>query len=228
MVGSVKKGATMDKSYAQSGDKIEKYVTELFNPQDTFLLEIVRRAAREGLPPIHVSPLDGLHLEVLTRAIGAKKAVEIGTLAGYSGVRIARGLAPQGRLYTFEFSDHRARVARKSFEKAGLSKKVEILVGPAVNNLKKIESKGPFDLVFIDADKESYPHYLEWAARNLRVGGVFLGDNSFAKGKISDSKTKEANVKALQKFNHIAATNKRFKSTILPTGEGLTFGVKVK
>ncbi len=218
----------MPKSYSGSNVKIEKYVTKLFKPQDAVLLEIVRRAAKEGLPPIHVSPTDGLHLEVITRAIGAKKAVEIGTLAGYSGINIVRGLAHPGKLYTFEFSDHHARVARKSFEKAGLSKRVEIFVGPALKNLKVIEAKGPFDLVFIDADKEGYPGYLDWAAKNLRVGGVVLGDNTFAWGKIDDSRTKEPNVRALQKFNRVAATSKRFRSTILPTGEGLTFGVKIR
>jgi caffeoyl-CoA O-methyltransferase len=218
----------MTKSYSRSDRKLDKYFNELFKPQDSVLLEILKRAKKEGLPPIHVSPIDGLHLEVITRAIGAEKAVEIGTLAGYSGVNIARGLGSKGKLFTFEFSDHYSRVARKSFEKAGLSKKVEIFVGPALKNLKQIESEGPFDLVFIDADKEGYPGYLDWAAKNLRVGGVVLGDNTLAWGKINHSLTKEPNVRAIQKFNRIAATSKRFRSTILPTGEGLTFGVKIR
>jgi caffeoyl-CoA O-methyltransferase len=218
----------MAKAFAQSAPKIEKYVTELFKPQDTILFEIVKRAAQESLPPIHVAPMDGLYLEIITRAVGARKAVEIGTLAGYSGVSIARGLGSRGKLYTFEFSGHHAQVAEKSFKKAGLSQRVEIFVGPALDNLKKIESQGPFDLVFIDADKENYPAYLEWVIQNLRVGGIFLGDNTFAWGKISEDKSKDSKVKALRKFNHIAATHPRFRSTILPTGEGLTLGVKIK
>jgi caffeoyl-CoA O-methyltransferase len=216
------------KKFGFTPPQIDKYVTELFKPQDTILFEIVQRAARESLPPIHVSALDGRYLEIITLAVGARKAVEIGTLAGYSGVSIARGLAPKGKLFTFEFSDHHAKVAEKSFKKAGLSSKVEIFVGPALDNLPKIESQGPFDLVFIDADKGNYPAYLEWSIRNLRVGGIFLGDNTFAWGKISDSKSKDTNVKALREFNRIAATHPRFRSTILPTGEGLTIGVKIK
>ncbi len=218
----------MAKTFAQSNKSVEKYASDLFKPQDSVLLEIIKRAAREGLPPIHVAPMDGLHLEVITRSIGAKKAVEIGTLAGYSGVCISRGLAPQGKLYTFEYSDNHARVSAESFKKAGVEKKVEIFTGPALANLKKIESKGPFDLVFIDADKPNYPDYLQWAAKNLKIGGIFLGDNTFAWGHIAEAQTTDPGVKALRQFNQIAATNQRFRSTILPTGEGLTMGVKVR
>lgn len=218
----------MKKTFAQSSAAIEAYATALFKPQDKVLREIIRRATAAGLPPIQVSPMDGLHLEILTRAAGAKKALEIGTLAGYSGVCIARGLARGGRLTTLEFSGKHAGVAAESFRRAGLSKNVTIVVGPALESLRKLEAGGPYDLVFIDADKENYPAYLAWAARHLRVGGIFLADNTFAWGEIVDSKSADPKVRALRRTNRLAAQSPRFRSTILPTGEGLSFGVKVR
>ena len=223
----------MDKSYAAAAqDKITHYVTDLFKPEDPLLTDVRKTAATAGLPDIHVGRMDGLHLEVLVRAIGARKAVEIGTLAGYSGVCIARGMGPQGKLYTFEYEPKHADVARQTFKKAGLSEQIEIFVGPAIQNLSKIEAHGPFDLVFIDADKTSYPAYLKWAADHLRVGGVVLGDNTFAWGGIADehfdNAEEEASVRALQAFNREAACGGRFRSTLLPTGEGLTLGVKIR
>lgn len=223
----------MDKSFAAEGhDKISKYVTDLFKPEDRLLAEVRQRAEAAGLPAIHVGRMDGLHLEVLTRAFGARKAVEIGTLAGYSGVCLARGMGPEGKLYTFEFEPKHAELARETFKKAGVANQVELFVGPALQNLSKIESQGPFDLVFVDADKVSYPQYLTWAANHLRVGGVVLGDNTFAWGGIAedvfDDAEEEAAVRALQAFNRESAQGGRFRSTILPTGEGLTIAVKVR
>jgi caffeoyl-CoA O-methyltransferase len=221
------------KTFAASNDeKLANYLEATFHPEDETLRQVVESSKKAGLPEIQVGDMDGLHLEVLARAIGAKKIVEIGTLGGYSGVHLARALPKDGKLYTFEMSPAHAEVARKSFELAGASSKVEILVGPALANLSKITQHGPFDLVFIDADKVSYPKYLEWAAENLRVGGAVLGDNTFAWGMIADEKfedaSDEAAVRALREFNDRVANSGRFKGTILPTGEGLTLGVKIR
>ena len=110
--------------------------------------------------------------------------------------------------------------------------RVQIFVGAALDNLPKIKSEGPFDLVFIDADKTGYPAYLDWAVENLRVGGVFLADNTFAHGLIADpaaeSGPRAESVKAIREFNRKAAQNLRFRATILPTGEGLTMGVRIR
>jgi caffeoyl-CoA O-methyltransferase len=217
---------------AESSEKLSRYLESTFKPQDEIQKQIRQTAAQQGLPDIHVAEMDGLHLEVLTRACGAKKAVEIGTLGGYSGVSIARGLGPEGKLYTFEFEPKHAEVAQESFKKAGVNDRVKIFVGPAIENLPKIEAQGPFDLVFIDADKVSYPAYLEWATKNLRVGGLIIGDNTLAWGHITDEKfedaEEEASVRALQKFNQQVAQNGHFKATLLPTGEGLTVAVKIR
>lgn len=223
----------MQKNYAAAAQpKIADYVHQIFRPEESALKEIRSRAKAAGLPDIHVGEMDGLHLEVLTRAFGARKAVEIGTLAGYSGVRIAQGMGSSGKLYTFEYEPLHAEVARETFRKAGVSEQVELRVGPAIEKLREIESHGPFDLVFIDADKVSYPQYLAWAADHLKIGGVVLGDNTFAWGMIADDRFKNAEdkaaAKALQRFNRDAAQSGRFRATILPTGEGLTIAVKLK
>jgi caffeoyl-CoA O-methyltransferase len=217
----------MEKTFTGATPSIQKYVESTFHPEDEVLREIRDRAAKEGLPSIHVGAMDGLHLEVLTRAMAAKKIVEIGTLAGYSGTCMARGLPADGRLYTFEFDPHHAKVAEETFRRAGVADKVKILVGPAIENLGKIEKDGPFDLVFIDADKGSYPAYFEWAVKNLKTGGAILADNTFAGGSITDASDPTERVKALRAYNQTAAQNPKLRTTILPTSDGLTFSVKL-
>jgi len=214
-----------DYSAAQDGELLG-YLTRVFKPEDAVLRETRERSAKAGLPDIQVGGMDALHLEVLTRAAGVHKAVEIGTLGGYSGTAIARGLAPGGRLHTFELEPAHAEVARQSFTKAGLLDRVTIHVGPALERLGDIKGEAPFDLVFIDADKVNYPAYLAWAAEHLRVGGIVFGDNAFAFGKIVDGR--DAGAVALREFNRELAQGGRFRATLLPTGEGLAMGVKIR
>jgi caffeoyl-CoA O-methyltransferase len=216
----------------QTDARLARYAVDTFQPEDPVLAEIHARSNREGLPEIQVGNMDALHLEVVARAIGAKKIVEVGTLGGYSGVALARALPSGGKLYTFDIEKKHADVARESFKRAGVLDKVEILLGPATDLLPSINSKGPFDLIFIDADKDNYPRYLAWAAENLRVGGVVLGDNTFGWGMILDEKFEDADdeksIKGLRSFNTELARGGRFRSTIWPTGEGLTMGVKIR
>ena len=207
-------------------EKLVRYLGRVFHPEDAVLKEIRERSLKAGLPEIQLGSMDALHLEVLTRAAGAKKAVEIGTLGGYSGTAIARGLGKGGRLHTFELERKHAEVALESFKKAGVLDRVVVHVGPALERLPEVEHEEPFDLVFIDADKESYPAYLAWAAHHLKIGGVVLGDNAFAFGEIVDGRS--AGAEALREFNKELAQGGRFRSTMLPTGEGLCMGVKVR
>ena len=215
------------KGFGQADPALAKWAEQTFKPEDEILLEIRARAEKEGLPTIAVGPMDGLHLEVLARACGARKAVEIGTLGGYSGVCILRGMSAEGVLHTFEISEHHAQVARDSFAKAGFAKQAQVHVGPALDKLAGIERDGPFDLCFIDADKVSYPAYLAWAAEHLRVGGVVLGDNTFAWGQIH-LPNGDASREALRKFDEDLASGGRFRATMIPTAEGLAMGVKVR
>lgn len=223
----------MDKDFSSQGSAaIAEYVVKTFQPEDERLRETRLRTIEAGLPAIQVGLMDGLHLEVIALAAGAKRAVEIGSLGGYSAIHLARALGPGGKLFCCEYSAKNAGIARESCARAGVSDRVSILVGPALETLPQLEKEGPFDLVFIDADKVNYPAYLAWAAEHLRVGGVVLGDNTFAFGMIADekfdSKEDEASVTALRAFNREMASSGRFRSTLLPTGEGLTFGVKVR
>ena len=207
-------------------EKLIRYLNRVFRPEDAVLKEIRERSLKEGLPEIQVGSMDALHLEVLTRAFGAKSAVEIGALGGYSATAIARGLGTEGRLHTFELERKHAEVVLESLRKAGLQDRVLVHVGPALERLPEVEHEAPFDLVFIDADKEGYPAYLAWAAHHLKVGGVVLADNTFAFGEIVDGRN--AGAEALREFNKELAQGGRFRATLLPTGEGLSLGVKVR
>jgi caffeoyl-CoA O-methyltransferase len=214
-----------EKGFGQADPRLTRWAEQVYRPEDDVLREIRERSVREGLPAIAVGRFDGLHLEVLARAAGARKAVEIGTLGGYSGVCLLRGLGPEGVLHTFEREEKNARVARESFEKAGVAAQARIHVGPALEKLREIESAGPFDLCFIDADKVSYPAYLAWAALHLRRGGLLLADNAFGWGRVADHELGDASIEALKRFNEQLA--RTFRATMIPTAEGLALGVKL-
>jgi len=219
----------VNKSFGNADPKLEAYTYRTFAPEDPFLVDVRGRAQAAGLPDIHVAPLDGLHLEVLCRLVGAKKAVEIGTLAGYSGTCLLRGMPPSGSLHTFEIDARHAAVARETFKRAGFEGRARIHVGPALERLAEIVADGPFDLVFIDADKSSYGAYTEWAAENLRHGGAVILDNAFLFGQIVDEPKGEAAsaIRGMRRSHEVLARSGRFRSTMFPTGEGLAVGVKV-
>lgn len=224
-------GSPPVKAFGQGSDALAAWAEAVYRPEDPLLREIRERSAAAGLPPIEVGRFDGLHLEVIARACGARRAVEIGTLGGYSGVCLLRGMGDAGFLNTFELDARHAEVARGSFERAGVAAQVRIHVGPAARRLRNVEREGPFDLVFIDADKLGYPAYLAWAEEHLRQGGVLLADNTFGFGHVHEERpageSAEA-MSALRRFSERLAQGGRFRATMLPTAEGLSFGVKVR
>jgi len=221
----------MEKGFGQADPAMIQYANETFHPEDEILKKARQTAEVAKLPAIQVGAFDALHLEVLARMAGAKKAVEIGTLYGYSGIALARALGKGGALHTFEYDPRHADLASRNFAGASLEASVKVHVGPALENLPKIASEGPFDLVFIDADKINYPRYLGWALENLRVGGVAIGDNTFAWGDIHRASelppTRAADIGGIREFNKMVAENPRWRATILPTAEGMTVAVKV-
>jgi caffeoyl-CoA O-methyltransferase len=223
-------GSPPVKGFGEGSPAIGAWAEATYRPEDPVLREIRRRTLAEGLPAIAVGPMDGLHLEVLARASGARRAVEIGTLGGYSAVCLLRGMGPEGFLHTFEASERHAAVARESFRRAGVEGRVRIHLGPALERLGDVEGEGPFDLCFIDADKRSYVAYLDWAAEHLRPGGLVLADNAFAFGGIadpgSDPELREAS-RHLRAFAERLVSCGRFRATVLPTAEGLALGVKI-
>jgi caffeoyl-CoA O-methyltransferase len=216
------------KGFGATDPRIAPYVASLLEPEDAVLAEIRARSTREGLPTIAVGPFDGRHLEVLARMAGAKRIVEIGTLGGYSGVCLARALPPGGRLDTFEASPKHAGVAAESFRLAGVADRVRIHVGLASERLADVEGEGPFDLVFVDADKAGYPAYLEWAATNLRVGGTVIADNVFRRAAVPVQGDDPRAIDGIRRFNETLARSGRFRATMLPLEDGFAVGVKVR
>ena len=219
----------MNKSFGNEDPRLERYISSTYGPEDAVLLEIRERSRSAGLPEIQVGPLDARHLEVLTRACGARRAIEIGTLGGYSGVAILRGLQPGGVLDTFELDPQHARVAEESFRRAGFAKQARVHVGPALEGLMRLDGEGPFDLCFIDADKTGYPRYLDWAARNLRPGGIVIGDNAFLFGAVGSGAAESSDppLEAMHGFHERLARSGEFRATVLPTGEGMAVGVRL-
>jgi caffeoyl-CoA O-methyltransferase len=219
----------MNKAFGNEDQRLASYVTDLYQPEDAELAEIRQRAAAEGLPDIQVAALDARHLEVLVRMTGVRRAVEVGTLAGYSGLSILRGMLPDGLLFTVEAEQRHAQVAAETFRRAGQSARVRQLVGNARVILPTLSSEGPFDFCFIDADKESYERYLEWAAGNLRPGGVVVADNAFLFGELGRDAGAHASaaLHAMAGFHKRLASSGEFRSTVFPTGEGLAVGVKI-
>jgi caffeoyl-CoA O-methyltransferase len=204
--------------------QLDTYVNDLFAPEDDVLQWIQAEAARQQMPAISVRPFEGRLLQFLIYASQARRVVEIGTLAGYSGTWMARALPTDGRLYTLEKSSKHAAVARASFARAGLSDRVELLEGDAQGHLRQLTARGPFDLVFIDADKGGYPGYLDWAVDNLRPGGMVVAHNAFRSGKILAPE--DADDRAMGAFNAALAGHPRLEGMILAIGDGLAVGVK--
>jgi caffeoyl-CoA O-methyltransferase len=218
----------MNKPFGNADPALSDYVARVYAPEDEVLAEIRARSAAAGLPDIQVAALDALHLQVIARAAGARRAVEVGTLGGYSGVALLRGMGPDGQLDTVEMSPKHAEVARESFRRAGVADRVRIHVGAAAEVLPTLAPRGPFDLVFIDADKESYAAYTDWAADNLRPGGIVLLDNAFLFGHLPDAPAGEraAQIRSMQAAHDKLARSGKFRATVLPTGEGLAVGVR--
>lgn len=209
-------------------EALSQYIVDLYVDETDLQRQISATTLNEGLPQIDLRAEEGWMLMFLTRLIQAKRVVEIGTLAGYSATWIARGLPDDGKLITLELEQKHADVARKNLEAAGLSHKVEILVGTAAHSLQILD--GPFDLVFIDADKEGYIDYLTWAVENVRQGGLVTAHNAFQHGSLV-SKTPDPNrvngVKYIDAFNRQVAADQRLLATIIPVGDGLVAAIRL-
>ncbi len=207
-------------------ERLQRYVTELFAAEDPILAAIRARHAAAGLPPIHISPEEGKLLHLLLLTIGATTVLEIGALGGYSGVWLARALAPQGRLTTIEKDPRHARIARQAFAEAGLDARVRLIEGAALDVLPTLTPG--FDAVFVDADKEPLAQYFEWSMRLLRPGGLLLCDNAFFHGAAVDTEDRSPAAAGVRAFNRLAAGDPRLVATIVPVRDGLVVGVKVR
>jgi predicted O-methyltransferase YrrM len=196
---------------------VDSYFGDLLIARDEKLDAALAANRKAGLPAIDVSRLQGKFLELLVRISGARRILEIGTLGGYSTIWLARGLPEGGRIVTLEFDPHHAEVARANLEHAGVLDRVDLRVGRAIDTLPKLENTAdsPFDLIFIDADKESYPEYLDWALRLSRVGTVIVADNVVREGKVVEADCDDERVQGVRRFTERLAAEPRLSATVL-------------
>lgn len=208
-------------------EELESYLRTLFGHEEDAFTRIRDRTVAAGLPQIMIRPEEGRFLEFLARVVASRNALEIGTLGGYSASWIARGLDEDGRLLTVERDSERAELARENLKQVGLGDRVEVRVGDAHALQSELSAEGPFDLIFIDAEKEGYPDYYDWAVDNLKTGGILAAHNALSHGAVADPADQRERTKALRTFNEQLAANPQFVSLIFPAGDGIAFGLKL-
>lgn len=220
----------MTPAASPEAEALSDWATNLFAREDDVLAELRTEMQRREMPSIAVSAEEGKLLHVLVTAIGARRVLEIGTLGGYSAIWMARALPADGQLLTLELEEQHAEVARAFAHRAGLDRVIEVRVAPALESLASLEQQQipAFDLCFIDADKQSYPQYLDYAMRLVRPGGLILGDNAFLGGRVLDLSDPTDSAAAMRAFNQRIATDSRLTSLIVPIRDGLSISVVQK
>jgi predicted O-methyltransferase YrrM len=198
---------------------VDRYFTDLLVTPDSALDAALAASAASGLPPHHVSANQGKFLQILAQVQGASRILEIGTLGGYSTIWFARGLPPDGHLITLEVNPKYAEVAAANIARAGLSAVVELRVGRALDTLPELaaESRSPFDLVFIDADKATTPDYFEWALKLARAGSLIIVDNVVRNGAVVDASSGDPSVQGVRRFAARLTAEPRMSSTAIQT-----------
>ena len=205
--------------------ELHRYLVEHGTPPDDVQLELIAETQQlGGLARMQIAPEQGAFMTVLTRLLGARLAVEIGTFTGYSGLCIARGLEPGGRLVACDVSEEWTTIARRYWERAGVADRIDLRLGPAAETLATLDE--PWDLAFIDADKASYPTYYEAVLRTMRPGGVVLVDNVLWGGRVIDPAADDADTLAIRAFNDLVAADERVDTVMLPISDGLTLARK--
>ncbi|MFD7117410.1 O-methyltransferase [Streptomyces sp. NPDC059922] len=198
---------------------VERYFTDQLVPADEALSAALAASEAAGLPAISVAPNEGKLLHLLARVQGARRILEIGTLGGYSTIWLARALPEDGKLISLEYDPAHAEVARANLAHAGLDKIAEVRTGPALESLPVLaaEDAGPFDLVFIDADKKNNPHYVEWALKLTRPGSLIIVDNVVRNGAVADADSTDAAVLGTRRAIELMAEHPRLSATAVQT-----------
>ena len=199
--------------------QVDTYISNLFNPPDEALEAVEKAIIDNDIPQISISPNQGKFLHILARLCNAKKILELGTLGGYSTIWFGRALPADGQLITLEYSQHHANVARQNINRAGLGSIVDIRVGKALDTLPVLQQEGlgPFDLVFIDADKQPYADYFEWALKLSRPGTLIIADNVIRDGKVLDPNSTDEMVQGVQRLNNLLSKTTNVTATIIQT-----------
>jgi predicted O-methyltransferase YrrM len=200
-------------------EEVDGYISNLFGDEDEALRKTVQAIKEEKIPQISVSANQGKFLQLLAKLSNAKRILEIGTLAGYSTIWMARALPEGGKLISLELDQHHADVARKNISFAGLSDIVEIRVGKAMDSLAQLvnENAGPFDMIFIDADKPPYKEYFEWSLKLSRPGTLIIADNVIRDGRVLQKESPDEMSAGAKRFNEALAANKAVTATIIQT-----------
>ncbi len=198
---------------------VDHYFSDLLAPHDAALDAALKQSAAAGLPEIQVSTTQGKLLNLLARLQGARAILEIGTLGGYSTIWMARALPKDGRLVTLEADPKHAEIARANIARAGLGGLVDVRLGPALETLPKLakEKLGPFDLIFIDADKPSIPEYFAWSLKLSRRGSLIIVDNVVREGAVIDRSSSDTSVQGVRRFNELLAAESRVTATAIQT-----------
>lgn len=197
--------------------RVDAYIDDLFDLADPHLEAALKATAEAGMPEIQISPSQGKFLYLLAKIAGARRILEIGTLAGYSTIWLGRALDKDGWLVSLELVEKHAEVARRNLSAAGLSGICEVRLGPAAESLAQLEAQdeGPFDLVFIDADKLAYPTYLEWALKLTKSGSLIVADNIVRQGGVLDPETQDEGSRGARAFNAAIAAEERLEAVVL-------------
>jgi predicted O-methyltransferase YrrM len=200
-------------------EQVDQYIGNLLLPEDQVLSDTLKSIVAAGMPTISVSPNQGKFLQVLVLATQAKRILELGTLGGYSTICMARALPDDGKLLSLEIDPKCAGVAHQNIQRAGLADKVEIRLGKALDQLPKLleAGEGPYDLIFIDADKPPYAEYFDFAVRLSRPGTLIICDNVIRDGKVLDPESKDEMVQGVQRFNLALSKDPRVTATIIQT-----------
>lgn len=201
---------------------VDRYIADLFAPDDPALQAALEASAAAGLPPIQVAPNQGKLLQILARLQGARRILEIGTLGGYSTIWLARALPADGRLITLELDPKHAEVARGNIARAGLDRVVDLRLGRALDLLPRIaaEGMGPFDLIFIDADRPNNPDYFAWALKLSRRGSLIVIDNVVRGGMVADAASGDPAIQGVRRMNAMIAAEPRVSATAVQTVGG--------
>ena len=199
--------------------EIDHYISDLLAPEDQILKDTIKSLDATGLPQHSVSANQGKFLQVMMMACNAKKVLELGTLGGYSTIWLARALPIDGKIITIEVDVHHGKVAQQNIENAGLSDKVEIKIGKALNLLPQMvkEENEKFDMIFIDADKPPYTEYFKYALQLSRPGTIIILDNVIREGKVLDDNSQDEKVQGVQRLNKLLSNNENITATILQT-----------
>ncbi|MBG9772697.1 O-methyltransferase [Brevibacillus laterosporus] len=199
--------------------EVDQYFNSMLLPSDPILDEVLQANAKAGMPAIDVAPNQGKLLYLLAKIRGAKKILEIGTLGGYSSIWLARALPQDGQLISLEYEQSFAHIAEENVKKAGLAEKVSILVGPALETLPTLQEKGMtgFDMIFIDADKQNNPHYLQWALKLCNPGAIILGDNVVRDGEVIHPESEDDRIQGIRQFIDLLSSEPRIESTAIQT-----------